>query len=160
MALAEGKLTLKKMYVVTQLLPGVFGHAGSSTRAPGGPRNGELQSSEFGSNNNWISEDLRFQSGIAIVELIRTAETNRASLPRASSLPVETTSLVQTKCWRTCQCLDIWSTSKERRRCFSFCCIWNSHTMSEALTFQFAALSIPRRVELGKDLLRALGDRA
>lgn len=34
MALAEGKLTLKKMYVVTQLLPGVFGHARSRTGAP------------------------------------------------------------------------------------------------------------------------------
>lgn len=144
MALAECKLTLKKMYVVTQLLPGVFGHARSSTGAPWGA----------------VVELVRTEEINRASLLIRTAEINRASLPRASSLPVETTSLVQTKCWRTCQCLDIWLTSKERRRSFSFCCIWNSHTMSEALTFQFAALSTPRRVELGKDLLRALGDRA
>lgn len=68
-------------------------------------RKAELQSSESGSNINRISKGLEFQSGIAITELIRTEETNRAGLPRASSLLVEKTEWFRQSA-ETCQCLD------------------------------------------------------
>lgn len=58
MAVAEDKLTLPKMFLITQLLPVVFRHVSSSTEGMyipephEMPRNGELQSSEFGYSTN------------------------------------------------------------------------------------------------------------
>lgn len=96
-------------------------------------RKAELQSSESGSNINRISKGLEFQSGVAITELIRTEETNRAGLPRASSLLVEMTEWFRQSA-ETCQCLDNWLTSKkDRRRYLQFLLYLNQPPLCQRL---------------------------